>query len=77
MNLLLLTFTDFLSFTIFYPVAFTARAQSELRSKISELTEKFSASAMDMERSVRETVMQETAAERIREIGAMQKKVIT
>ena len=47
-----------------------------MRSKISELTEKFSASAIDMERSVTETVMQETAAERIREIGAMQKKVI-
>ena len=67
----------FLLLNVPHTIVFTARAQSELRSKICELTEKFSASAMDMERSVRETVMQETAAERIREIAAMQKKVST
>lgn len=53
-----------------------ARGQSELSAKINELTMKFGASTTDMEKSVRETMMQEMAAEKIRDIAAMQKKVL-
>ena len=52
-----------------------ARSQAELRAKINELTQKFGLSSTEMERSVRETVVQEMAAEKLREIAAMQKMV--
>jgi hypothetical protein len=51
------------------------RFQSELRAKMAEFTDKFSASTGAMESSIRETIFQEAAADRIREIAAVQKKV--
>lgn len=51
------------------------RFQSELRAKMAEFTDKFSASTGAMESSLRETIIQEAAADRIREIAAVQKKV--
>ena len=52
-----------------------ANCQSELRAKIVEFTDKFTASTGAIESSVRETIIQEAAADRIREIAAVQKKV--
>ena len=52
-----------------------ARCQSELRAKLAEFTEKFTASTGSIESSIRETIIQEAAADRIREIAAVQKKV--
>lgn len=52
-----------------------ARCQSELRAKLAEFTEKFTASMGSIESSLRETIIQEATADRIREIAAVQKKV--
>ena len=56
-------------------IVMLARCQSELRAKLAEFTEKFTASTGSMESSIRETIIQEAAADRIREIAAVQKKV--
>jgi hypothetical protein len=55
--------------------ALISRTQSELRSRINEVQEKYDAASIEMEQSVRETIMQEKAAEKIRDTAAMQRKV--
>lgn len=55
--------------------ALISRTTSELRTRINEVQEKYNAAAIEMEQSVRETLMQERAAEKIRDTAAMQRKV--
>ena len=52
-----------------------AQAQTELKATIKKLTMKFDISANDTEKSVRETMMQEMAADKSKEISVLLKKV--
>jgi hypothetical protein len=51
-----------------------ARAQSEQRLRITELTQRFGVSLQDMEINIRETIRQEITAEKIQEMARVQKK---
>ena len=78
LHLLPLTLT--LSISLSLPLspslsALISRTTSELRTRINEVQEKYNAAAIEMEQSVRETLMQERAAEKIRDTAAMQRKV--
>ena len=77
---LTLTLTLTLSISLSLPLssslsALISRTTSELRTRINEVQEKYNAAAIEMEQSVRETLMQERAAEKIRDTAAMQRKV--
>ena len=52
-----------------------AQAQTELKATIKKLTMKFDISATDTEKSVRETMMQEMAADKLKETSVLLKKV--
>ena len=53
-----------------------AQAQTELKATVQKLTTKFDISVTDTEKSVREAIMQEMAAEKLKEISVLLKKVL-
>ena len=59
-----------------HPSAMIAQAQTELKATVQKLTTKFDISVTDTEKSVREAIMQEMAAEKLKEISVLLKKVL-